>query len=105
MAVHYSSGFGSLYDKELDKDITDIQYQLIETDETKYASKKWWGEFFTKREIKQQGNYLIEFDDGRTGKCEIFGSDTQGKKEASRLHYYRFYSRGRLGTHRFSGGV
>ena len=102
MALHYSNGTGTLHDKEIEKPIAEVQYQLIETDATKYASKKWWGEFFTKREVKNPANYLIEFDDGRKAECVVFGSTTPMKESSSRLHYYRFYSRGRLGGGRFS---
>ena len=99
MGLHYSSGSGNLHHKEVGGLTVDIQYQLIETDATKYASQKWWGTFFAKREVKQLGNYLIEFADGRRGECVVFGSDTPMKGRASRRHYYRFYSRGRLGGH------
>ena len=105
MALHYSNGTGRLHDKELGKPIVDIQYQLIETDPTKYTPKKWWGEFSTKREIKPLGNYLIEFEDGRKGECIVGNSTTPVKKSASRRHYCSFHSRGPLGRHVFLKGV
>ena len=102
MAIHYSSGFGKLYNKETGETILDINYQLIETDQTRYTNKKWWGEFSTKQEIEPVGMYIIEFNDSRKGECivtinsEI--SERRRKGERLALHYYcRFYGRGKLG--------
>jgi hypothetical protein len=102
MALHYSSGFGKLYDKEMGETVFDINYQLIETEQTKYTNKKWWGEFSTKKEINPVGKYIIEFNDSRRGECivtinsEI--SERRRKGEKLALHYFcRFYGRGRLG--------
>jgi hypothetical protein len=104
MGLHYNGGSGFLHDKELEKPIADIQYQLIETDATKYAAKKWWGGFSTKREVKKLGNYMIEFDDGRQGDCVIFSGDELPKgTRPSRRYQYRFYGRGRLRGDRLGG--
>jgi len=101
MAIHYSGGFGKLYDKETGETILNINYQLIETDETKYTNKKWWGEFSTKQEIDPGRMYIIEFADSRKGEC-ILMTDSERKRERERLasnYFYRFYGRGRLGRH------
>ena len=43
MAIRYSNGSGRLHDKELERPIAEIQYQLLETNPTRYTTKKWWG--------------------------------------------------------------
>jgi hypothetical protein len=99
MAIHYSSGFGKLYDKETGETILNINYQLIETDQTIYTNKKWWGEFSVKQEIELDSMYIIEFADSRKGEC-IVTTDSERKPEREKTasnHYYRFYGRGRLG--------
>ena len=100
MAIHYSNGSGYLHDGddgESEKPVADIQYYLRETDPTKYTRRRWWGGFSTKRELARQGNYQIEFDDGRKGQCVIFNSDTPVEGDGSRRHHCLFYGRGRLG--------
>jgi hypothetical protein len=102
MAIHYSSGFGKLYKKDTGGTTFDISYQLIETDQTRYTNKKWWGEFSTKQEINPVGVYIMEFDDGRKGECivTINSEKLERRREGERLarHYYcRFYGRGKLG--------
>ena len=99
MAVHYSGGFGKLYGKETGETILDINYQLIETDQTIYTNKKWWGEFSTKREIDPVSMYIIEFADSRKGECVVI-TDSERRREGERLasnYFYRFNGRGRLG--------
>ena len=96
MAVHYSSGFGKLHDKETEDIIPDIRYQLTETEPTQYTNKKWWGEFSVKQKLRRLGIYLIEFDDGRKSECVII-TNTEREGESASHSYYRFYGRGRLG--------
>jgi len=102
MGIRYSSGFGKLYKKDTGETILDINYQLVETDQTQYTNKKWWGEFSSKQEIKPVGTYIMEFNDGRRGECivtinpDISERRRKGEKLAS--HYYcRFNGRGKLG--------
>ena len=97
MSVHYSNGTGYLHNKEQEGPVAEVQYQLIETDPTKYAPKKWWGGFYTNQEIKQLGNYKIEFADGRVSECAVVNSSEPVEKDTRHRYYYRFYSRGRLG--------
>lgn len=96
MAVHYSGGVGVLYNKGTDENLAKVAYQLIETDPTKYTKKKWWGDFSIKKELKQLGNYVIEFEDSRKGECIISNNTLTGKRIASR-YYYTFFGRGPLG--------
>jgi hypothetical protein len=102
MAIHYSSGFGKLYKKDTGETILDINYQLVETDQTQYTNKKWWGEFSSKQEIKSVSTYIMEFNDGRRGECivtinpDISDKRRKGEKLASH-YYYRFNGRGKLG--------
>ena len=67
MGLHYCGGIGTVYDKELEKSIGSVDYQMIETDATKYTRKRWWGEFYSNRKIKKTGVYRLELEDGRGG--------------------------------------
>ena len=99
MAIHYSNGFGKLYNKETGETILNINYQLIETDQTIYTNKKWWGEFSTKQKLEPVNMYIVEFADSRKGEC-VVATDSERRREGERLasnYYYRFYGRGRLG--------
>jgi hypothetical protein len=99
VGIHYSNGFGKLYDRETGETILNIDYQLIETDQTIYTNKKWWGEFSTKKEIDPGRMYIIEFADSRKGEC-ILITDSERRREGQKLAshcFYRFYGRGRLG--------
>ena len=79
MAIHFSDGFGRLVDKETKEGLFEVKYKLVETEDTKYTNKKWWGEFYTSKEIKDFGAYIIEFDDGRKSECLIsLNSETDG---------------------------
>lgn len=101
MSIHYSNGFGTVYDKEFGQTVAEIKYLLIETDQTRYAPKKWWGEFSTNREIKQLGNYMIKFEDGRKSEC-VISINPERKRGTASNYYYRFYGRGRLGRRLYS---
>lgn len=94
MAIRYSNGSGRLHDKELERPIAEIQYQLLETNPTRYTTKKWWGEFSTKRELKKRNNCMIEFEDGRKGDCIITSSSTATKSRVTFRYHYSFYGRG-----------
>ncbi len=96
MGIHYDNGLGLLYGKEIDKPITKVNYQLIETDPTKYTRKKWWGEFSTSKEIKRAGNYVIELEDGRKGECVIF-TNHELKQGRGSQYFYHFNGRSALG--------
>ena len=96
MAIHYSSGFAKLYDKETEGNLSDIKYQLVETEPTQYTNKKWWGEFSMKYKLGRLGIYLIEFDDGRKSEC-VVTMNTEKEGESTSHNYYRFFGRGRLG--------
>jgi hypothetical protein len=95
MAVRYSSGSGVIIDKDMEKPIADIRYQMMETSKTKYTTGKWWGDFSTKKEIKRSGNYILEFEDGRKGEC-LVSIRSEATGGASRYHY-SFFGRGPLG--------
>jgi hypothetical protein len=91
MALHFSNGTGTIYDKDIDLPIAKVNYQLIETDPTKYTKKRWWGEFTTNKKIKRPGNYIIEFDDNRKGECVIY-TDSRPKHGHSRQHYHHHFN-------------
>ncbi len=96
MGIHYGSGLGLVYDKEIEKPLARVSYQLIETDPTKYTKKKWWGEFSTTKEIKRSGNYIIELEDGRKGECVVF-TNTEVKRGSGSQYFYHFNGRSTLG--------
>lgn len=96
MAIHYNNGVGTVYDKEVDKPISRIDYQLIETDPTKYSKKKWWGEFYSTKKVKKTGVYRIELEDGQSGDCIIWVKDDMAQDKSSQFHYH-FNGRGKLG--------
>ncbi len=99
MAIRFSSGTGNLIDKDLNKPLSIIQYNLLETSPTKYTSGKWWGEISIKKELKKTGNFIMEMEDGRKGECVISG-DNQNKGTASN-YFYSFFGRGKLGKAKY----
>ncbi len=96
MALHYANGVGFLYDKDIDKSVGKISYQLVWTDPTVYTKKKWWGDFTTSRELKHLGGYIIELEDGRKGDCVVSSNSQPGSKRAN-VHFYHYNGRGTLG--------
>ena len=102
MGIHYGNGLGLLYDKEIEKPIAKVSYQLIETDPTKYTKKKWWGEFSTSKELRRTGNYTIELEDGRKGDCVVFTNSELKQGHASH-YFYHFNGRSTLGRLLSSG--
>ena len=96
MGLHYSGGIGMLYEKEIDQPIAKVSYQLIETDPTKYTKKKWWGELYASKEIRQTGVLRIELEDNRVGECVVWTS-SDIKKGSATQHHYHFNGRGKLG--------
>ena len=99
MGIHFSSGLGFLYVKEMDQPIAKVNYQLIETDPTKYTKKKWWGDIYTNKEVKsvnEVGTHMIEFEDGRKGVCVIW-ANTEAKPGRSSHYHYHFNGRSKLG--------
>ncbi len=97
MALQFSSGSGTLYEKDFDQPISRVSYQLIETEQSKYARKKWWGELYSVKEISRNGAIRIELEDGRAGECIVWSSsDSDIRKGASTQHHYHFNGRGKL---------
>ncbi len=98
MALRFSGGNGTLYEKDFDQPIARVNYQLIETEQSKYMRKKWWGELYSAKDINRSGVLRIEFEDGRMGECIVWSSsDSAVKKGASTQHHYHFNGRGKLG--------
>jgi hypothetical protein len=96
MALHYSSGAGILYDKETKQSILKLDYQLIETDPTKYTRKKWWGEFNCRIKIEKSGIYRMEMEDGRSGDCVVWSQSEAGQVNNSQYSYH-FNGRSKIG--------
>ena len=106
MGIHFSSGFGFLYAKEIDQPIAKVSYQLTETDATKYTRKKWWGELSTNKEVKsanEPGTHRVEFEDGRKGECVIW-VNTEAQQGRTPHFYYHFNGRSKLGHDSRKGG-
>jgi hypothetical protein len=95
MALHFSGGIGIIYDKEIEQPIAKVSYQLIETDPTKYTKKKWWGDFYTSKEVKRTGIFRIELEDGRSGECVVW-TDTEIKQDSASHYHYHFNGRSKL---------
>ncbi|MCK5576687.1 MAG: hypothetical protein KAI14_00065 [Dehalococcoidales bacterium] len=95
MGIRYSNGFGLIYDKELEKLIAKVNCSLVETDATKYARKRWWGEFSTIKAIERTGKYVIEMEDGRRGECIAFAGSNAQQGPGSQ-YYYHFNGRSAL---------
>ena len=53
MAIHFSNGIGTLFDKDPDMLITQINYHLSETEAIKYTTRKLWGEFQSNKKLKE----------------------------------------------------
>ena len=53
MAIHFSNGIVTLFDKDTDMPIVQINYHLSETDATQYTNRKWWGEFQSNKKLKE----------------------------------------------------
>ena len=100
MSLHISNGVGNLYEKESpDFPAARINYNLMETDATKYNKQKWWGEFSTAEELKHLGNFLVDFEDARRGECVVI-ANTEGASKKSKTWYYHFNGRGTLSKKR-----
>jgi hypothetical protein len=97
MSIHISTGSGTLYNKETpDFPVARINFNLMETEATKYTKKKWWGEFSVGEELEHMGNYLIGFEDARKGECVVIGN-TESSSRKNKTWYYHFNGRGGLG--------
>lgn len=96
MALRITNGSGTLYDKETpDFPVARINYNLMETEATKYNKKRWWGEFSLDEELKHLGNYLIGFEDARKGECVVI-ANTESSSKKNKTWYYHFNGRGGL---------
>jgi len=99
MSLHYSNGLGMLYEKDSDLFIDKVNYQLVESDATRYTRKRWWGELISAREIKNTGtSFILEMADGRRGECFVYPNQELLQKAAR--HFYHFNGRSRLGNRR-----
>jgi hypothetical protein len=93
MGIRITTGKGSLYDKETpDFPVAQINYNLMETEATKYTKKKWWGDFNLGDELKHMGNYLIGFEDARKGECLVI-ANTESSSKKNKVWFYHFNGR------------
>ena len=63
-------GKGKLYDASNRELVTEINYQMREKPSGEGAPGEWWGGFILE-EVIEQGDYLIELEDGRKGTCTV----------------------------------
>ncbi len=97
MSIRITTGSGTLFDKETpDFPVARINFNLMETEATKYTKKKWWGEFSLSEELKHMGNFLISFEDARKGECVVIANTASSSKK-NKTWYYHFNGRGGLG--------
>jgi len=100
MTVRFSNGLGHLFDKETpDFAIAKINYQLTETDPTKFSKRRWWGDFSTGDQLKHSGNFYIEFEEGRRGEIVVI-PDTEASSKKAQTWYYHFNGRSSLSRKR-----
>jgi len=73
--------------------IVDIEYRFY--DET---PSSWWGEMVPKeyRRLTDGDGYLIEFDDGRRGRCSLRKRVNRAVSGTPPLYYYYFRGVGNL---------
>ena len=97
MSLRYSGGTGALFDKDSELHICKVDYQLMETEATKYTQKRWWGEFKCTKQLDKSGTFRIELEDGRKGNCVVW-SDSESSQKNATFFSYHFNGRGKLGS-------
>ena len=97
MSLHYSGGIGALFDKDSELNICKVDYQLMETEATKYTQKRWWGEFKCTKKLDKSGTFRIELEDGRKGDCVVWNESDSVQNKAAFFSYH-FNGRGKLGN-------
>ncbi len=83
-----------MYAKDIDKAVADARYQMMMTQGTRFTAGKWWGDFSTNKELKNVGEFIMEFEDGSRGEIFVFTSGASLGK-GSRFQY-TFNGRGKL---------
>jgi len=97
VSLRITTGIGTLYDKETpDFAVARVNFNLMETETTKYNKKKWWGDFSVNEELRHAGNFLISFEDARKGEVIVI-PNTESQTRNSKTWYYHFNGRGGLG--------
>lgn len=94
MSIQYSGGIARLYAKDIEKPVADIRYQMMSTQGTKFTRMRWWGDFFSSKELKTLGEFVMEFDDGQRGNVIVFATGVPQTK--SGRFQYSFNGRGQL---------
>ncbi|MEN8614326.1 hypothetical protein ABFB09_03440 [Dehalogenimonas sp. THU2] len=94
MTVRYSGGTARLYAKDIEKPVADVRYQMMFTQGTKFTRMKWWGDFYASKELKNTGEFIMEFEDGSRG--EVFVHTGGAPQSKSGRYQYSFNGRGRL---------
>lgn len=83
-----------MYAKDIDKPVADVRYQMMTTKGTRFTPGKWWGDFTTSKDLKTQGEFIMEFEDGSRGEIFIYSNGTSLGKSG---HYqFTFNGRGKL---------
>ena len=87
MGLHYNGEIGILYNKETEEPVSKVEYQLIETEPTKYTKKRWRGEISSIKKIDKAGVYRIELEDGRNGDCIVWNNSNSDTGQKKFSHY------------------
>lgn len=71
MTTYVSNGCGTLYDVSGGETVATIAYRIYRNPATEEKGEEWWGGFALNYPIAEQGEYTLEFDDGRKGVCSV----------------------------------
>jgi len=84
---------GKLYSLKGEPFVVGIDYQLLDE-----SPKNWWGEFVLAeyKRLRDGDGYVIEFEDGRKGKCFIQKRVNRAVIEVPPLYRYHFKGSGPL---------
>jgi hypothetical protein len=63
-------GKGKIYDSS-NNYLDEVTYEIFHKPAIESKKPEWWGEITPNRDIMPTGNYIIELDDGRKGRCTI----------------------------------
>ena len=70
MSTPIISGKGNLRTPDGKGLVAEVNYQMREKPSTDNSPGEWWGGFILD-EFIEQGDYVIELEDGRSGACKV----------------------------------
>jgi hypothetical protein len=83
-------GDGKLYRVGSEQLVSAVEFKLYE--ELDSGSVRWWGELYldTNLRIKEDNRYIVEFEDGRKGRCYVQRLSNRVLVGMPSRHMYRF---------------